>query len=141
MKLKHGTAIFSRTFTLTTFAALTILMPEDMAHLLAVAAHIIYESVAFAIESLLIHSLGLSKFQAQMAVFYGSCGIGAALAYILIRRMPTMLSAAKTNIEAQWQQFQIDLLLTWESLPWRRKAQFLLIQFAGISGGLIYMLA
>lgn len=141
MRLSRKIPPFGKTLALITAIMLLITMPEDILHFLAVATHTVYEGIAYAIEELLTHGLCLTKFQAQMVVFYGSCAIGLALVYLVHRRLPTILASAKRRLEVQWQQLQTELLLRWESQPWPRKVQVLLIQFASLVGGLMYLLA
>ena len=109
-----------------------VLMPEDLIHLIAVVAHTLYEGIAFAIEELLVHSFGFSKFQAQMIVFYTSFVVGVLGAIGLIRRIPRMAAQAKTLATQRYIQIRADLINTWQVLSTRRKFELTLIQFAGI---------
>jgi len=65
-----------RTYLGTLILSAMILMPEDTLHFVAVFLHTVYESIAYALEHMLMHNLGATKFQAQMAVFYLSLAIG-----------------------------------------------------------------
>ena len=110
-------------------------------HFFGVAAHTVYESIAFAIEELLTHVFGFSKFQAQMLVFYSSCAIGAGILYRMVRYLPVWLKQAKrycieccARLRERWQTY-------WEMLPVLQKMQLLLVEFAFLAGSVGYMLA
>jgi hypothetical protein len=109
-----------------------ILIPETLIHLLAVIAHTVYETIAFAIEEVLIHGLGLSKFYAQMLVFYGSLAIAGMVTMILIRRIPFMLAYARASATESYAQLRADLINRWQLLPTRHKIQLILMQFVGM---------
>ena len=109
-----------------------ILIPETLIHLLAVIAHTVYETIAFAIEEVLIHGLGLSKFYAQMLVFYGSLAIAGMVTMILIRRIPFMLAYARASATESYAQLRADLINRWQLLPTRHKIQMILMQFVGV---------
>lgn len=112
--------------------ALIIVTPETIIHLLAVIAHTVYETIAFAIEEVLIHGVGLSKFYAQMMVFYGSLAIAGMITMILIRRLPSMLAYTRTRTTESYAQLRADLINRWQLLPTRHKVQVILMQFVGM---------
>ena len=118
-----------------------LFMPEDLLHLLAVILHTVYESIAFAIEHLLIHSAGFSKFQAQMTVFYTSLAIGIYSLIALIRRIPRMIEVLKTWVIKSYIQVRADLILAWYLLPTRRKFELMLVQFVSVFGVMAFALA
>ena len=109
-----------------------ILIPETLIHLLAVIAHTVYETIAFAIEEVLIHGLGLSKFYAQMLVFYGSLAIAGIVTMILIRSLPSMLAYARASATESYAQLRTDLINRWQLLPTRHKLQVILMQLVGM---------
>jgi len=109
-----------------------ILIPETLIHLLAVIAHTVYETIAFAIEEVLIHGLGLSKFYAQMIVFYGSLAVAGMVTIILLRRLPSMLAYAQANATESYAQLRADLINKWQRLPTRHKVQMILMQVVGM---------
>ncbi len=109
-----------------------ILIPETIIHLLAVIAHTVYETIAFAIEEVLIHGVGLSKFYAQMIVFYGSLAIAGMVTIILLRRLPSMLAYTRTRTTESYAQLRADLINRWQLLPTRHKIQVILMQFVGM---------
>lgn len=137
-------------FSRTTIAKVLVLIgllivcvkfPIETLHFFGVAAHTVYESIAFAIEELLTHVFGFSKFQAQMLVFYSSCAIGIGILYRMIRYLPIWLKQAKRHcieccarLRERWQTY-------WEMLPVLQKMQLLLVEFAFLAGSVGYMLA
>ncbi len=108
------------------------LMPETLIHLLAVIAHTVYETIAFAIEEVLVHGVGLSKFYAQMIVFYGSLAIAGMVTIILIRRLPSMLAYTRTRTTESYAQLRADLINRWQLLPNRHKIQIILMQLVAM---------
>jgi hypothetical protein len=109
-----------------------LVMPEDLLHLVAAVAHTIYESIAFAIEELLVHGFGFSKFQAQMIVLYTSFAVGLLGAIVLIRGIPQMVASAKTLAIQSYIQVRADLINMWIRLPTRRKIELMMVQFVGV---------
>lgn len=109
-----------------------ILIPETIVHLLAVIAHTVYETIAFALEELLIHGLGLSKFYAQMLVFYGSLAIAAIVTIMVFRRLPSLLAYTRARTKESYADLRTDLTNKWNLLPARYKVQVILMQFVGI---------
>ena len=140
MRIRHEKLALVKTSVLIGTIALLILMPEDLIHLLAVLVHYFYESIAFAIEELLTHGLGLSKFQAQMIVFYLSLAIGLLLAFWLIRRMPRILAWFKASVQQGYVQIRDYLLDCWQRFYARWKLQLLLAQVAGMASLMAWML-
>ena len=139
-------ANFSRTTIVKVLVLVGLLVvcvkfPIETLHFFGVAAHTVYESIAFAIEELLTHVFGFSKFQAQMLVFYSSCAIGAGILYRMVRYLPVWLKQAKrycieccVRLRERWQTY-------WEMLPVLQKMQLLLVEFAFLAGSVGYMLA
>lgn len=118
-----------------------ILIPETIIHLLAVIAHTVYETIAFAIEEVLIHGVGLSKFYAQMMVFYGSLAIAGMVAIILLRRLPSMLAYARASATESYAQLRADLINKWNILSTRHKVQVILVQFVGMVSIMVLVLS
>lgn len=118
-----------------------LIMPEDLLHMLAVILHTVYESIAFAIEHLLVHSAGFTKFQAQMTVFYLSFAIGVLSTIVLIRRIPSMVDSARMWAIQSYIQARNDLILAWHLLPTRRKVELMLVQFVGVFSVMAFALA
>lgn len=118
-----------------------ILIPETIIHLLAVIAHTVYETIAFAIEEVLIHGVGLSKFYAQMMVFYGSLAIAGMVAIILLRRLPSMLAYARASTTESYAQLRADLINKWNILSTRHKVQVILMQFVGMLSIMVLVLS
>lgn len=142
---KFDKSQFSRTTIIKTLVLVGLLIvcvkfPVETLHFIAVAVHTVYESVAFAVEELLTHVFGFSKFQAQMIVFYSSCAIGAGVLYRIVRHLPMWLQRAKryciescVRLRERWQSY-------WEMLPVLQKMQLLLVEFAFLAGSVGYML-
>lgn len=105
-----------------------LIMPEDLLHLLAVILHTVYESIAFAIEHLLVHKAGFTKFQAQMTVFYTSFALGVLVAIALIRRIPTMVTHSKTLATQKYNQIHADLINGWSRLSSWRKIELMMVE-------------
>lgn len=118
-----------------------VLMPEDLIHLLAVILHTVYESIAYAIEHLLIHGAGFSKFQAQMIVFYTSFAMGVLATIAFIRRIPRMLASAKTWVIQSYIEVRADIVNRWHGLSRWRKLELILLQFVGIASMMALALA
>lgn len=118
-----------------------IVMPEDFLHLLAVIAHTLYESVAFAVEELLTHVFKLSKFHAQMTVFYSSCAILIFAAYRGFKRLLVWLKNLKSQAMDCYLEIRQHLLAAWSRLPARQKLKIILLQFAWIAGSFGFLLA
>jgi hypothetical protein len=109
------------------------MMPEDSLHLLAGVAHTLFESIAFAIEFLLVHGFGLSKFQAQLIVFYTSFATGILGAIVLFRRISQMVASAKTWAIQSYIQIRADLINRWTVFSSRRKIEFIMLQLVAVS--------
>jgi len=140
MKVKHSKLPPSKTLLLVSAALLLVMMPEDIAHLLAGLVHFIYESIAFAIEELLTHGLGLSKFHAQMIVFYSSLAIGVLLAFWLIRRIPRLLIRAKACAQWAYLQTRAYFLCAWQRFYTRWKLELMLAQVVSIASVIVWTL-
>lgn len=140
MGISHEKLALVKTSILISTIALLILMPEDVIHLLAVIVHYIYESMAFAIEELLTHGLGLSKFLAQMIVFYLSLAIGLLLAFWIYRRIPRILAWLKVSLRQGYLQIRGYLLDSWQCFYERWKLQVLLAQAVAISTLILWSL-
>ncbi|WNB77619.1 hypothetical protein [Methylomonas koyamae] len=142
---KSDNANFSRTTTIKALLFIGLLIvcikfPVETLHFFAGVAHTVYESVAFAVEELLTHVFGFSKFQAQMFVFYTSCAIGAGILYRMARHLPLWLKQAKRyciqcceRLRQRWQAY-------WDMLPVLQKLQLLVVEFAFLAGSVGYML-
>lgn len=102
-------------------------MPDAILHLVAVLLHTVYESIAYAVEHALIHLFELSKFQAQMTVFYGSCVIGIAVSLFLARQIPQWFIRAKQRALLHWLQLEDLLIIGWHKLSRRQVFQLLAI--------------
>lgn len=131
----------TKTVFMLLLAAVVGLMPEDSLHFLAVVAHTLYEGIAYAIEHLLIHHLGTSKFQAQMLVFYLSIAAGLGTAYLVLRRVPLWLAGLRDFAIAEQQRIAIELKAAWLSLPNRHKFALLAANAVGIAGSMMVLLA
>ena len=118
-----------------------VLMPEDLLHLFAMVAHTLYESIAFALEEVLVHGAGLSKFEAQVIVFYTSFAMGILATIALIRRIPRMLASAKTRAIQSYIEVRADIVNRWHTLSTRRKLKLMLVQFVGIASMMALALA
>lgn len=120
---------------------LVLLMPEQLIHLVVVVIHTVYESLAYMIEELLVHGFGLSKFQAQMIVFYSSL-VGFLLGLIsLIQRLPKWFSRLKNWVLQGYCGLCAELRSNWLKLPLWRKIQLMLLQFFGVFSVLIFMIS
>lgn len=140
MRISPDKLALFKTSVLIWIIALLILMPEDLIHLLAVLVHLIYESMAFAIEELLTHGLGLSKFQAQMIVFYSSLAIGILLAFWFIRRIPRILAWVKASFQQGYVQIRCYFLDAWQAFYARWKLELLLAQAVGMTSLMAWIL-
>jgi hypothetical protein len=140
MKIDPDKLALIKTAIAISTIALLILMPEDLIHLLAVIVHFIYESIAFAIEELLTHGLGFSKFQAQIIVFYSSLTIGMLLIYWLIRRLPQILTRIKTCLQRAFLKIRDYLLDSWQRFQVRWKLELLLAQVVSMASLLAWVL-
>jgi hypothetical protein len=118
-----------------------VVAPEDSLHFLVVLIHTLYESIAYALEHLLIHALDTSKFQAQMAVFYLTIVVGLVAGYATLRRVPLWFNALKDFAAAQLQRVRDDLAAKWQTLPFRFKFELLTVNAIGLAGGMMFLLA
>jgi hypothetical protein len=140
MRISRDKLALVKTSILIWIIGLLILMPEDLIHLLAVLVHLIYESMAFAIEELLTHGLGLSKFQAQMIVFYLSLAIGILLAFWLTRRIPRIMAWVKASVQQGYVQMRGYFLDAWQAFHARWKLELLLAQAVGMTSLMAWIL-
>lgn len=131
MRISHKKMALVKNSVLISTIALLILMPADLIHLLAVLIHYFYESMAFAIEELLTHGLGLSKFHAQMIVFYLSLAIGLLGGFLFIRSIPKMLALIKAGSQQWYKQIRGNLMTFWQRFYARWKLE---LQFAEVIG-------
>ena len=114
-----------------------LVMPQDLLHFLAVMAHTLYESIVFVMESVLVHVVGISKFQAQIIVFYASFAMAVLAAIVVIRRIPQMAADAKA-----WAiQSYTDSLNTWLNFSTRRKIMLMMVQFAIIFSMMAFLIS
>lgn len=141
MRISHEKLVLVKISVVISSIALLILMPEDLIHLLAVVVHYIYESIAFALEELLTHGLGLRKFQVQMIVFYLSLAIGLLLAFWFYRRIRRIQAWLKANLQQGYLQIRDYLLDSWRGFYARWKLQVLLAQFIAMSSLILWSLA
>ena len=131
----------ARSYVAWLTVAAFVVAPEDTLHFLAVLMHTLYESIAYALEHLLIHALNTSKFQAQMAVFYLTIVGGLVATYAILRRVPAWLSALKDFAAAQLRQVLDGFRAKWETLPSRLKFELLTANAIGLAGGMMFLLA
>ena len=130
----------ARTCVAWLIVAAFVVAPEDTLHFLAVLIHTLYESMAYALEHLLMHALDTSKFQAQMAVFYLTIVGGMIAGYATLRRIPAWFDALKDFAVAQMQRVLDDLAAKWETLPSRFKFELLTANAIGLAGGMMFLL-
>ncbi|MDD2762026.1 MAG: hypothetical protein PHH11_17255 [Methylomonas sp.] len=116
-----------------------LLAPELVWHKLTIFMHMCYESLAFLLELALTHGLGIGKFHAQMTVFYSSWLVVLLLLYALWRKLPAMLNNVKTTLQNRAFLLKSRTIETWMRYSGLRKIK-LLLQFAGISGSLMFLL-
>lgn len=134
-------ALKAKTVVILLLAAVIGLMPEHSLHFLAVVAHTLYEGVAYAIEHVLIHHFGTSKFQAQMLVFYLSVTAGLVTVVVIVRRIPLWLGTLRDYVIAERQRIAIEIKFAWLSLPNRHKFALLTVNVIGIAGSMMVLLA
>ena len=127
---------------LLTFSLLIslLLIPELIWHKLAVFVHILYESLSFLLELALTHGFGVSKFYAQMAVFYFIWAVALLLLFVLWRKLPALLNKLKTNLLNHIVLVKHRVSKTWRRLSGAQKIKLLLFQFASVAGGLMFLL-
>lgn len=118
-----------------------LIMPEDFLHFVAVVAHTLYESIAFAIEQLLVRSFGFNKFQAQMIVFYTSVAIGLWGVIVLIRQIPQMVANARTRAIQSYIQVRADLTSRWIRLSAWQKVELIIVQLLGVFSMMVLLIS
>lgn len=123
------------------FIAGMLMMPEDLLHLLAVVLHTLYESMAFAVEESLVHGFGLSKFQAQIVVFYVSFALGVLGVLAVVRRIPRMLSTVWQCLSECYWKARADILSSWHKLGVRRKIELILLHWVGLFSIMAWVLS
>ena len=118
-----------------------VFAPELLWHKLTIFLHLTYESVSFVLEHLLTHGFGISKYFAQMAVFYFLWLIALLLLYVLWRKVPKLIAKFKEALQNQSDQIKYRIVKTWYRLSIDKKIILLLFPFTGIAGGFIFLLA
>jgi len=118
-----------------------VFAPELLWHKLTIFLHLTYESVSFVLEHLLTHGFGISKYFAQMAVFYFLWLIALLLLYVLWRKVPKLIAKFKEGLQNQSDQIKYRIVKTWYRLSIDKKIILLLFPFTGIAGGFIFLLA
>jgi hypothetical protein len=118
-----------------------ITIPDQILHYLLVLAHTIYESAEFLFEGILEHSLGVGKAHSQAIFFYLTVGAGILTMYWLLRRLPTLFQRLKATCLEQYALIRIQAIQAWQGLPTNQKVTLLLIQCAGLFGGLALLLS
>ncbi len=110
-----------------------LLMPFELMHAVAVIAHTFYEILALGCESVLMHGLGLSKFHAQLIVFYSTLLFGLMLLMAVVRRIPELCRLA-------WQRCCEQCRNSWRQANVWRKVELVLLQMAGMLTMLLLVL-
>lgn len=118
---------------------IVIAMPLELLHLLAVVLHVVYESVAYLLEMPLVEYYGLSKHQAQMLVFYGSCLFGVLLAQYCLRRIVRYYAEIKAATLQLLQLMRTDFKLALSLLNEQPKLESLLANVLGLVLGLVFV--
>ena len=118
-----------------------VFAPELLWHKLTIFLHLTYESVSFVLEHLLTHGFGISKYFAQMAVFYFLWLIALLLLYVLWRKVPKLIAKFKEALQNQSDQIKYRIVKTWYRLSIDKKIILLVFPFTGIAGGFIFLLA
>jgi len=118
-----------------------VFAPELLWHKLTIFLHLLYEGISFVLEHLLTHGFGISKYFAQMTVFYFLWLIALMLIYILWRNLPRLIAKFKENLQSRALQIKSRTSETWLQLSIVQKIKFVLFQFAGLAGGFVFLLA
>lgn len=119
----------------TTLLILLLTMPLEFIHVMAVILHTLYETLAFACEHALIHGVGLSKFHAQLIVFYSTLLVGLWLVIVVWRRLPSVLRAIGQQCCLSCRQYHAN----WQQRGIWRKLELILLQCAGLLGLLLML--
>lgn len=124
-----------------------LVMPELLweklsfiAYKLGLILHLVYEAFAFLLEEALIHGAGMSKFYAQMTVFYMSLLMGLGIFYLLWRRLPVWMIRLNHRLELFALELKFQLFKTWICLSMWQKVKFMLVQLLAVIGVFTIML-
>jgi len=115
--------------------------PELLWHKLSIFLHLLYESISFVLEHFLTHGFGISKYFAQMTVFYFLWLIALFLLYVLSRKLPELIAKFKEDLQNHSDRIKYRMVKTWHQLSIDQKIMLLLFPFTGIAGGFIFLLA
>ena len=123
------------------FAISVLLIPELLWHKLTLFVHLLYEGISFVLEHMVMHVFGISKYFAQMAVFYFLWLVALLLLYVLWRKLPELIARFKEGLQNHSEQIKYRIVKTWYQLSIDQKIILLLFPFTGIAGGFIFLLA
>ncbi len=118
-----------------------VFVPELLWHKLTIFLHLFYEGISFVLEHLLTHGFGISKYFAQMAVFYFIWFVALSLLYVLWRKLPKLKAKFMENLQSLAMQIKSRTSETWHQLSILQKIKFVLFQFASLAGGFVFLLA
>lgn len=118
-----------------------LIFPELLWHKLSIILHLLYESFSFVMEEILIHGFGMKKNYAQMSVFYLSWLVVILFCFRLWCRLPHLIVVIKIRYESYRLKAKHEFGMYWLSLSFTQKLKFLLIQFAGLATGFMFLLS
>jgi hypothetical protein len=118
-----------------------LMVPDQLLHYLLVLTHAVYEGCALLLEEILIHTLDINKFYAQLIIFYLSCSVGLLVLVWLYRKLSVMIPRAKNRLLDHYLQYKTQLIQAWHHLSWVQKIKILIFQFAAMIGVFALLLA
>lgn len=130
-----------RRWLILVLIGLLLTMPADVMHALAVVLHTLYETFAFACEHVLMHGAGLSKFHAQLLVFYTSWIVGLWLLLVLLRRLPLLLRVLWQHGCERCAATRTTWLRIWHQMGIWRKLEIILLQSVAMLGMMLILLS
>ena len=113
-------------------AILVLVVPdllwEHTRHLL----HVLFESLSFILEEILMHGFGFTKHHAQMIVFYSFMFSLLAGMWFLWRRLPFLLETLRVYIQALLLGLRSQAIHTWRVMSAMQKIQVLIANLIGL---------
>ncbi len=140
-KVIDNPLIMAKRVTLTILVISWIIMPELLWHKVTIIVHLAYETIAFLLEEFLIHSLGMTKFYAQMVVFYWFWVTAILFVFGIWRRLPGWIQRFKTRLVLFGFRLKDQASDAWMSTSMMQKLKFLFFQLILLAGSFVFLLS
>ena len=140
-KVVENPLIPGKRLALTVLVVSWLLMPELLWHKATIIVHLLYETIAFLLEEFLTHGLGMTKYYAQMLVFYLFWATGTLFVYGLWRRLPGWIHRFKTQSVSFGLRLKYQASEAWMASSMLQKLKFLFFQFVLLAGSFVFLLS